>query len=113
MRAQKTKVRAQPLSAPKSSLLSALLQIPMENIEMSTHLLTKQRRTHNKRKQSLQILRLRKNRRSPIIRRLDMELVQTGNGKHGRALPREQRLGVFLLAMSILILQLGRMLDLP
>lgn len=32
-----------------------------------------------------------------------MELVQTGNGKHGRALPREQRLGVFLLAMSMLL----------
>lgn len=35
------------VSAPKLSLLSPRLQIPMENIEMSTHFLTKQRRTHN------------------------------------------------------------------
>lgn len=95
-RAPSNLVRAQQIPAPKSSLFSTSFQIPMKLIEMSTHLLPKQGRTHNKRKQTLQVLSLRENRRRTIICRLNMEFMVTSNREDGRALPREQGLGVFL-----------------
>jgi hypothetical protein len=102
-------VRAPTILAPKLSLFSPGLKVPVENIEMSTHLLSKQRRTHNERKETLEILSLRKNSRCAIISRLDMKFMQTSNGKHGRALPREQALVVFLcLLISICFLRAGR-----
>lgn len=63
---------------------------------MGTHFLSKQRRTHNERKETLEILGLGENSGSTIIGRFDMEFMQTSNGKHGRALPRKQALGVLL-----------------
>jgi hypothetical protein len=68
----------------------------MEDIKMGTHFLPKQRRAHNERKEALKILSLRENSRSTLIGRFDVEFMQTSNGKHGRALPRKQALGVLL-----------------
>ena len=83
-------------TAPKSGQFRAGLKIPVENIEMGTHFLPKQRRTHDERKETLEILSLRENSRSTLIGRFDMEFMQTSNGKHGRALPRKQGLSVLL-----------------
>jgi hypothetical protein len=95
--AKQQNVRVQPIPAPsKSRQLSSGLEIPVENIEMGTHFLPKKGRTHNERKKTFEILGLCENSRSTIIGRLDMEFMQSSNGKHGRALPRKQALSVLL-----------------
>lgn len=68
---------------------------------MGTHFLSKQRRTHNERKETLEILTLRENSRGTLIGRFDVEFMQTSNGKHGRALPSKQALGVLLLSLRV------------
>lgn len=85
-----------PNPAPKLGCFSPGLQIPVEDIEMGTHLFPKQRRAHNERKETLQILRLCENSRSTIVGRFDMEFMQASDGRYGRALPRKQALGVVL-----------------
>lgn len=86
--------------APKSGLFGPGFKIAVEDIKMRTHLASKQPRTHNKRKEALEILRLREHCRSTAIGWFNMEFVQAGNGKHGRALPRKQALSILLWRFS-------------
>lgn len=85
----------------------------MENVEMRTHLLPQQRRTHKKRQQTLQILGLRESRCGTILRRLDMKFMQSSDGEHRRALPREQLLGVFLVDIRFCDTEWNCIFDLP
>lgn len=78
-----------PELAPKLGLLGPSFKVPVEDVEMGSHLLAEQRRAHDECKKALEILRLRKHSRSTIVRWLHMEFMQTSNGEDRRALPRE------------------------